>query len=328
LKWKGLRVYAADGTDVRLPAEQSLRDKFTPDSGLAEGTSHCHYPSALMVEISDCKSGMPIAAELHKRATHEPRALLDLIPQLNTFEKGILILDRGYTGYEFISRLEREYNGFFLIRNAGSSTMQAVSQFLSSNAEDAIIELKKPANWRAGKGIPETVNYCEPSKVRAIRMELANGKVGVLLTNYLSNDASAADLRALYRERWKIETGFRTAKCEARMENFQSRSETSIRQECLALAVCRAIVPLLALLVHGRPAQVKNALRSFSLGAVALLNGCDEMAERCFDETMRRIRSVRISPAVNRITKSFPRFSRMPINKWTKMRGPQWRAIS
>lgn len=301
--WHGMRVYAGDGSKIRLPATPEIRAAYDPDAGLAPGGHSGHYPQALLTMVSDASTGMPVALCIGPSKGSEPRQLEGLIDELNTLRRGILVLDRGYPGNALLRALNTRYHGFFMVRCPASGTFKAVGEFLAGRQEQAWVDLAD------GEGT---------MRLRAVRMRLGDGTENALLTNMMDEGVSARDFVELYHRRWAVETGFRDLKCGFNLEKFASRSVGGVLQEIWALALGVALANILRMVAakKGDEAQLKNAVLAMGFGAIALAGRCNAATRACLAELLERIERVRYRPAPP-FTRSYPRLSKAPINKWT-----------
>jgi len=304
LKWNDLRLYAIDGTKIRLPATDELRKQFDPNSGRIPNTGKGYYPMARLSSLYDVCSGLPISMDFKPCDTHENHSVPLLLPRLNELEKGVLILDRGYTGAQLYDLIDREYKGFFLIR-AHLRASKNIQVFLESKKlEDEIIFQSKMHS----KDVP-------PKKYRVIRMESKNGELSVLVTNLPSKTANAIEIQSLYKKRWEIEIEYRTLKKAADLEKFQSRSLNGILQELYAYALTRAITTLLTFR-YPKKVEVKNAIKCMAFGAILFLDISVCLVQKCYEELLKRLSELMVQKARQRTRSSFPRLSLMPKNKW------------
>ena len=90
----GRTVFGIDGSKYNLPATESLREAFDPESGL-ENSGKGHYPQCLVSTVYDVFRQLPVArtvtsiAEGNER--EEAEAMLEALPLLPS----LLLFDRG-----------------------------------------------------------------------------------------------------------------------------------------------------------------------------------------------------------------------------------------
>ncbi len=88
------------------------------------------------------------------------------------------------------------------MRCGSSSSFKAVTEFMRSGLDEALVTLPPP-------NTQDAIDYeCprQPSTVRLIRQVTPDGQLRVLMTSLL--DADPWDFTALYHQRWRIEEAF------------------------------------------------------------------------------------------------------------------------
>jgi Transposase DDE domain len=304
--WRGLSVFAIDGSKYHLPASDALRLAFDPDSGL-DHPGKGHYPQCLVSTAYDVFRRLPVARTVqpmaHANERDEVKALLPHIPG-----GGVLLLDRGYPGHELIAYLQRHYQGYWLIRCPASATFPAVEAFVQSGRAQAVITLQPP--------------HAEPIRLRALRLTSPDGERSVLLTN-LEDPARfpAPAVIDLYFRRWAVEVHYRDEKTSLDIETFHSQTENGIRQELFAILIMAVIARTVMVLITdpdhpaGVEPQFKHAMITLASEAAILTPQCPALALRIFDELLREIARVQYyRPKTSR--PSPPRVSKKPVNKW------------
>ena len=319
--WHGRTVFGIDGSKYNLPATESLREAFDPESGL-ENPGKGHYPQCLVSTVYDVFRQLPVArtvtsiAEGNER--EEAEAMLEMLPQ----RPSLLLFDRGYPSYKLIKCL-LEHNQYpeFVFRCPASSTFSAVEKFVRSGKQEAIIYLDVTDSYKRNRSILN--RHCaQPLRLRVIRLVSPEGKVSVLLTNLFDKtEYSAESIIELYFRRWKVEEHYRNEKTYLDIEGFHSRSENGIRQELFAVLVMCVIARTMMtmavpemLKVKYTP-QFKNAVISLALDAAVLTATNPEVGIRIFEEILEEMARVKYyKPRDPR--ESQPRVSNKPINKW------------
>jgi hypothetical protein len=313
--WKGLSVFAIDGSKFRLPASAALRTAFDPECGL-DHPGKGHYPQCLVSTAYDVFRRLPIARTVqpvaHANERQEVKALLPHLP-----DGGVLLFDRGYPSHDLIGHLQHHYAGYWVIRCPASGSFSEAGAFARSGQPEAMIILTPPQS--------------KPIALRAIRLASPDGELSVLLTN-LPDTANfpAADVIALYFRRWAVEVHYRDEKTALGGETFHSLTENGIRQELFALLIMAVIARTLAVLMTDteQPAstapQFKNAMISLAREAYLLAPHAPERALGIFTELLQAIARVRYyRPKKPR--PSVPRVSKKPVNKWQMDKGKRTR---
>ena len=217
-RWQGLRVLAADASKVRL----TLLDR--------EG-KRCVREATLFglfrpgIELFD-------SLILHSPLVGERQMLFERLDRLGA--EDMLVLDRGYPGAWLVAALL--HRGVpFCMRCDSSSTFAAITHFMRSGQDDAVVTLPPP-NRR------DAVDYeCprQPSCIRLIRQVTPDGKVRVLMTSLLDAERyPAAAFADLYHRRWRIEEAFKRLKHRLSLEHTSGLTWLAACQDVGAKMVC------------------------------------------------------------------------------------------
>jgi hypothetical protein len=320
--WRGMSVYAIDGSSYNLPATDEIRKEFDPESGL-DYPGKGHYPKCLVSTAYDVFRRLPIARSIVKdngSERDEARSFIPLIPS-----GGVILFDRGYPGYEFIKDLIKSYSGCFIFRSPGSSTFPAVISFLASNKDEDIIWLNPTRSYRVHLGV-KMWRQAKPIKLRVIKLVSPDGTVSVLLTNLMNSDAfSLDDITNLYFRRREVETHYRNEKTVLDIEKFHGKSPNSIRQELFAIMIVSVISRILMECAEqshqhekGFP-QFKHAIMTIAYDAAALTPDDPVLAVNIFKELLDEIARVRYYHSQKKRSTQ-PRVTKRKINRWSLTR--------
>ncbi|MBK7648799.1 MAG: IS4 family transposase [Betaproteobacteria bacterium] len=216
--WLGLRVLAADASKVRL----TLLDR-AGKRCIREGTLFGLFRPG--IELFD-------SLILHSPLVGERQMLFERLDRLG--DQDMLVLDRGYPGAWLVAALL--HRGIpFCMRCDSSSTFAAITQFMRSGQDEAVVTLPPPNRQDA-------VDYECPrqaSTVRLIRQVTPAGKVRVLMTSLL--DAASYPATAftdLYHRRWRIEEAFKRLKHRLSLEHTSGLTWLAACQDIGAKMVC------------------------------------------------------------------------------------------
>jgi hypothetical protein len=308
-QWKGMNVYAIDGSKFRLPASAAIRAHFDPESGLAQ-PGRGHYPMALVSTAYDVFRRVPLARSVVPIAQADERVQAQaLLPQLPT--GAVLVFDRGYPSAQMIHHGLTHYNGHVLFRCPATNSFAAVTAFIKSGRHEAMITLAPTSTTPA-------------ITLRAIRLSGPDGKLSVLLTSLQDRQQySRQSIIKLYFRRWRIETHYRTEKQHVQIEQFHARTVNGVLQELFAvLAVMVMAQTFAALTVPVREtakcvvfAQLKYAITAFGQKLFCFIvprwRAVRHLLERLV-QTLHRHRHYQ--PKTPK--PSQPRASKTPANKW------------
>jgi putative transposase len=137
----------------------------------------------------------------------------------------IYVFDKAYADYAWWGSIA-DAGAFFVTRaktNVRFETLELRPVPSDTNlVEDALVRIVSK-------------NAKPPGPLRRITVHRDDGSLIVLLSNDLTRDA--ADIAALYRERWQIELLFRWIKQHLNIKRFLGRSENAVRLQILAAMI-------------------------------------------------------------------------------------------
>lgn len=261
------RVLAIDGSDFTTP--------FNPASNRHQNTSSLDKPvcmthANLLYDIEN-KTYQDIVIQPRNKA-NERDAAIEMIKRLDRSVPNIVIMDRGYDGFNIIENCNRIPNCFYVFRSRLSGGIKEVSQ-LPDEVIDIDIEVTlttsqtffnqhkhriphlhwiqsykrqykekrsaktKPARW-------DFESYC-PIKFRVVKFRInEDGKDSweVLITNLDRNEFPVERMKELYHKRWDIETSFRSLKYALGGINFHSKKDEFIDMEIYAHIIMYNVV--------------------------------------------------------------------------------------
>lgn len=232
--WRGLALYGVDGTTVRVPDSDENRGHFGGQNTRWNGTSG--YPLARLVTLMALRSHVLAGARFGASSTHETLLAEELWPEIP--DHSLAIVDRGFFSARILIGLERGgVERHWLTRARSDLASRRIERFAPG---DELVELdvsrearrkdsSMPATWR----------------MRAIRYQRRGFKPQLLLTSMLDPKRfPAAEVIALYHERWEIELGYNEVKrvMLAREETTRSKKPRGVAQELWALALAYNLV--------------------------------------------------------------------------------------
>ncbi|MYG26551.1 MAG: IS4 family transposase [Boseongicola sp. SB0677_bin_26] len=189
--YRGLRLVAFDGSSLNLPDEARNREAFGLP-GSPRGSSA--FPQARVTAMVELGTHAAFAWHAGPLAESEAEQAERLLGHLSS---GMLVLaDRYYTGFPLWSR-------------AAATGADLLWRF-KGNMKFPVVEALDDGSWRSvirGSGRDRRRSRGElPVRIVAYRIE-GGGEATMLATTLLDHRAApAAELAALYHERWEIET--------------------------------------------------------------------------------------------------------------------------
>ncbi|NVB81568.1 MAG: IS4 family transposase [Kofleriaceae bacterium] len=232
--WRGLALYGVDGTTVRVPDSDENRAHFGGQNTRWNGESG--YPLVRLVTLMALRSHVLAGARFGAFATHEITLAEELWPQIP--DHSLAIVDRGFLSARILNGLERGgVERHWLTRARSDFASTRIERFATG---DELVELEvSPAARKKDPTMPLTW------RMRAIRYQRRGFKPQLLLTSMLDPKRfPAAEVIALYHERWEIELGYNEVKrvMLRREETTRSRKPRGVAQELWALALAYNLV--------------------------------------------------------------------------------------
>ncbi|MFD4830656.1 IS4 family transposase [Streptomyces uncialis] len=183
-----------DGTTFDLPDTQA-NDAFFGSPGSSRGERRGASPQARVAAVVECGTHAVFAAEVSPLAEHETVLARHLFGRLSA--RILLLADRGLVAFDLCRAAST--SGADLLWRVKNSAVLPVTQALGDGSHLSEIVAARDKNCRA-----------DPITVRVIEYTLGSGPDGTvyrLVTTILDPVASpAAELAALYAQRWEIGT--------------------------------------------------------------------------------------------------------------------------
>ncbi len=233
-RWRGLALYGLDGTSLRVADSDENRAHF----GSANGRTASGYPMTRVVGLMAVRSHVLAAARFGPYACGEHGYANELWSELP--DQSLTIVDRAFLAANVLiplSRAGRERH--WLTRGKKNTSWRVVKRLGPS---DELVEMKvSPHARKRDPTLPEVW------LARAIHYKRNGFRRQTLLTSLFDPEAyPAAELVALYHERWEIELGYDEIKTEIldREETIRSKSPTAVAQELWGILLAYNLVRL------------------------------------------------------------------------------------
>jgi hypothetical protein len=238
-RWRGLAGYGLDGTTLRVADTPENAAHFgRPASRHGDGAG---YPQLRLVTLLALRARLLAAAAFGPYGTSELALATPVWATLP--EHAVVVLDRGFYGSALFHALappDRDQHWVIRARDGqGALTQTVLERF---RAGDQLVELQPSRATRAKyPTLPPT------RRVRAVRVQRRGFRPYWVLTSLL-NPAThpAADVAALYHERWELELALdelKTHTCE-RAEALRSKAPRRVEQELWGLLLAYNLVRL------------------------------------------------------------------------------------
>jgi Insertion element 4 transposase N-terminal/Transposase DDE domain len=223
-RWRGLALYGLDGTTLRVADSGANRAHFGGQSaGEARGPSG--YPLLRLVALMALRSHVLAAAAFGPYAHGEGYYAAALWPDVPN--DTLTIVDRNFLAAGMLLPLAASgTNRHWLVRAKATTRTTGVATL---GPGDTLVELAVSREARrADPTLPRTF------RARALTYQRTGHAPHILLTSLLDPVRyPAAEVVALYHERWELELGYDELKTEVleRAETLRSQSPAAVAQE-------------------------------------------------------------------------------------------------
>lgn len=254
---KGLRIYAIDGSDFCTPTNKDSQwyisnHYIRKDGQEAKGT--CLLHGNFLYDILN-KQYMNVNVTRDER-----EGAVRLIEDITNPKNALVIMDRGYSGFNMIEHCNR-YGGYYVIRHPLTSTIKEITELPNEQCDkDISIKVSSKSQQfcdlygyrklNVHKGYKD--EYSERTSATqwdfedkcVVRFRVCKFKINdpdsgkqvweVLVTNLPRDKFDLKDMKQIYHMRWGIETSFRELKYALGTINFHSKKDKFILQELYA----------------------------------------------------------------------------------------------
>lgn len=221
-RWHGHRLHIVDGTKINLPRTDELVELFgVPNTKAGSG----HYPQAWMVTLLSGICHQPLDAVLGGYKDSERDLMRKLLHNLS--DGDLMLLDRGLGGSSIYWECEQR-NLFYLhrVKTSGDRVPFYIKEFVACRRKSQVVSIE--ITTEHGEKFAILVRLVRGPKD-------SEGKRIVFATNLLNEETySEQSIRALYKERWSIETTYGRIKNILKLEKFHARNLNGILQEIFA----------------------------------------------------------------------------------------------
>jgi hypothetical protein len=250
--WHGFRLLALDGSTIRLPHTEDIRNHF----GIWKVRQGRSSPMARLSQLFDPLNKITVDAIISPKSRGERQLAANHL--LHLMPKDLVLLDRGYPAW-WLFALILSMDAHFCARI--SKKWKIIQSFLASGEKQRIILLKIP-----NSSLKQANNLGldpKPLKLRLVRLG-SDDKPIVLITSLIDADQySYQQLSDLYHLRWPVEEDYKVAKSRIELENFSGKSAASVYQDFHAKVTMKNIVSILALPVNDKLANDTTTTRKY-----------------------------------------------------------------
>lgn len=220
--WRNHRVFGVDGSKINVPHELL-------DAGYKAPNKYQYYPQGLMSTLYHLGSGLIYDGIL----TSDKGERICLLSHMERLSSGdVLVLDRGYFSYLILVKAIEK--GIHLICRMQSGTVNTMVQaFWDSDKKDEVITYKPSITVKyesKKQGYDLELNSVE---LRLIKYKIED-ETYVCCTTLLGEQYPLEEFPGVYHGRWGIEELYKISKEFIDVEDFHSKSERGVKQECYA----------------------------------------------------------------------------------------------
>jgi hypothetical protein len=234
-RWRGLALFAVDGTTLRVPDSDDNREHFLLASGGDREDSG--YPMVRLAALMAVRSHLVAAASFGPCSHGEYHYANEL--WANVPDHSLLIVDKNFFSANVLVPLHRDGADRHWLLRAKKNLAYTHLQHLGPGDELVELTVSRDARKR-DPSLPKTW------VVRLLHYQRAGFRPQRLITSLVDPDPYPADeVIALYHERWEIELGYDEVKTEM-LESIPLRSKSveRVRQEIWGLLIAYNLVRL------------------------------------------------------------------------------------
>lgn len=282
--YKGLRLIAADGSDIHIPTNPSHPDSYFPKINGQTAYNMLHLDA--MYDL--LRHTYTDAFLVGQRKVNERSSLCSMVDR-SSIENVLLIADRGYEGFNLMAHVQ-EKQWYFLIRVQDALHSKGIAAGLSLPDKDEfdipiVLSLTKKStneikqlckDRNKYRFIPSNVTFDYlPTKnrrhdpalfyelpFRIVRFKITDNTYETVVTNLDQYLFPAKELKKLYNMRWGIETSFRELKYTIGLLNFHAKKVEYIYQEVFARLIMYNFAELVTSPVIIQKADAKYAYKA------------------------------------------------------------------
>ena len=229
-RWKGFRVLGCDGSNIALVNKPDLQKYFGGQSNqsgsfVVAKTFYCY----------DVLNKIILFPQIVPYRYGELNVAYDIIERGIIEEDMLLIFDRYFSNYKMAALMQwKEKEIKYVIRVKDS--LNFAKKFVHSKKQSAVIEIFP--SYSSVDGLKECGYIAQedtPLRVRLIRVQLASGKIEVLMTNLWQEEGYAAnEFKMLYSLRWGVESNIGFQKNILQLESLSGLTPISVMQDFYA----------------------------------------------------------------------------------------------
>ena len=280
--YKGFRLFAADGSDIQIPNNPGHISSHYPGANGRAPYNILHLDA--IYDLLQCT--YQDASLVGDRDANEQASLCCMVDR-SPVENALIMMDRGYEGYNLLAHIQEKGWKFLLrvkdIRQAGGITSglelpdsdefdMFVDLSLTTKQTNEVKQLLQNKNLykhihRNFDYLPRTNRKHDPTMFyelpfRIVRFEITEDTYETVVTNLDAQFFPPKELKKLYAMRWGIETSFRELKYTVGLLHFHAKKVEYIYQEVFARLIMYNFTELITSPVIIQKADAKYAYKA------------------------------------------------------------------
>jgi hypothetical protein len=261
-RWHGHRTFLLDGSSVSMPDTPELQKQFGQPGSQKPG---CGFPVMHLLALFHASTGFLLNVVGAPYRTHDMSRIGQLHPDLA--EGDVLVGDRAFCSFAHLALLAaRKVFGVFRMhqqqivdfrphrrtassrsRKRGTTGLPTSRWLKRLGQHDQLVEYVKPKQRPSWMTAEEYAVLPDTLKVRELRYTVTvpgrRTRVITIATTLLDPMRyPAADVAALYGQRWQIETNFRHLKQTLRMDVLRCKTVAGVQKELTMYALVYNLV--------------------------------------------------------------------------------------
>jgi hypothetical protein len=233
-RWRGLSLFASDGTCMRIPDTEVNEAAFgRPGSGRR---SSAGYPQVRLVALMAVRSHLVVAAAAGDLGQGEPTLIRPLLKEIP--DDSLTILDRGFISWKLVHDIRSQGRERHWLLRAKRGLTWRVLKRLGPGDVLVEIELRRELR-REHPELPATI------QARVVNYRVKGYRPQRLITSLVdARRFPKEELACVYHERWEIELGYDEVKTHMleRAESLRSKTPDGVRQEIAGILVAYNLV--------------------------------------------------------------------------------------
>jgi hypothetical protein len=235
-RWHGHRLLGVDGSLIRTPNSQELRQHFSLVQTINQGgLTGAGFPEARLSVLYDLLNRVGLDGRLEPSRVGEVDMAIEQLTRANPGD--VLINDRGFTGYVYLAWHHKL--GLNYISRCSTASFAAAQELFRQNRAGRSMRVKLTPPW-AHRAELRRLGLPLELIVRFVSLRLPTGALEVLVSSLLDEvQYPTPEFLQVYHWRWNHETFYHVLKSRLDLENFSGETLQAVLQDFhAALFLC------------------------------------------------------------------------------------------